>query len=83
MNEVPKQDRFESQAVSLPAGHPTVALGKVGILLLNLGTPDGTSYWPMRRYLKEFLSDEQPVQSVAERGHLAPARQRRHWVQGV
>jgi protoporphyrin/coproporphyrin ferrochelatase len=62
MNEVPKQDRFESQAVSLPAGHPPVALGKIGILLLNLGTPDGTSYWPMRRYLKEFLSDERVIE---------------------
>ncbi len=32
------------------------------MLLLNLGTPDGTSYWPMRRYLKEFLSDERVIE---------------------
>ena len=32
------------------------------MLLLNLGTPDGTGYWPMRRYLKEFLSDERVIE---------------------
>lgn len=34
---------------------------KTGILLINLGTPEGTGYWPMRRYLKEFLSDPQVI----------------------
>src|SRR5271167_644665 len=62
MNEVPKQDRFESQPVALPSGHPAVATGRIGVLLLNLGTPDGTSYWPMRRYLKEFLSDRRVIE---------------------
>jgi protoporphyrin/coproporphyrin ferrochelatase len=42
--------------------HPPTAFGKVGVLLLNLGTPDGTSYWPMRRYLKEFLSDRRVIE---------------------
>ena len=32
------------------------------MLLLNLGTPDATSYWPMRRYLKEFLSDRRVIE---------------------
>lgn len=45
-----------------PADHPAVAYGKVGVLLLNLGTPDGTDYWPMRRYLKEFLSDRRVIE---------------------
>lgn len=36
--------------------------GRIGVLLLNLGTPDGTSYWPMRRYLKEFLSDPRVIE---------------------
>jgi ferrochelatase len=36
--------------------------GKVGVLLLNLGTPEATSYWPMRRYLKEFLSDRRVIE---------------------
>ncbi|MGH6944430.1 MAG: ferrochelatase [Geminicoccaceae bacterium] len=40
-----------------PADHPPVPAARTGVLLLNLGTPDATSYWPMRRYLKEFLSD--------------------------
>jgi ferrochelatase len=62
MNEVPKQDRFESQPVALPSGHPAVVTERIGVLLLNLGTPDGTSYWPMRRYLKEFLSDERVIE---------------------
>ncbi len=45
-----------------PAGHPRVAHGRIGVLLLNLGTPDGTGYWPMRRYLKEFLSDRRVIE---------------------
>ncbi|KAA9368586.1 ferrochelatase [Ochrobactrum quorumnocens] len=35
---------------------------KVGVLLVNLGTPDGTSYVPMRRYLAEFLSDRRVIE---------------------
>jgi hypothetical protein len=30
---------------------------KIGILLVNLGTPDAPRFWPVRRFLKEFLSD--------------------------
>ncbi|WP_045837089.1 ferrochelatase [Hyphomicrobium sp. 99] len=62
MNEVPKPNQFEPESVVLPAGHPPVALGRIGVLLLNLGTPDGTTYWPMRRYLREFLSDERVIE---------------------
>ena len=36
--------------------------GKIGVLLINLGTPDGTHYWAMRRYLKEFLSDRRVIE---------------------
>ena len=46
----------------LPAGHPQVAAGRIGVLLVNLGTPEGTSYWPMRRYLSEFLSDRRVIE---------------------
>ena len=35
---------------------------RVGILLVNLGTPEGTGYWPMRRYLSEFLSDRRVIE---------------------
>jgi ferrochelatase len=46
-----------------PANHPPVPSGKVGVLLVNLGTPDGTDYWPMRRYLGEFLSDRRVIET--------------------
>jgi protoporphyrin/coproporphyrin ferrochelatase len=36
--------------------------GRIGVLLVNLGTPDGTGYWAMRRYLKEFLSDRRVIE---------------------
>jgi ferrochelatase len=36
--------------------------GRIGILLVNLGTPDATDYWSMRRYLKEFLSDPRVIE---------------------
>ncbi|WP_267359048.1 MULTISPECIES: ferrochelatase [unclassified Methylobacterium] len=52
----------EPAAATLPADHPKVAWGRVGVLLMNLGTPEGTSYWPMRRYLKEFLSDRRVIE---------------------
>jgi len=45
-----------------PNDHPPVAYGRLGVLLLNLGTPDGTDYWSMRRYLKEFLSDRRVIE---------------------
>ncbi len=44
-----------------PADHPPVKQAKIGILLANLGTPDGYDYWSMRRYLSEFLSDKRVV----------------------
>jgi len=46
----------------LPPGHPKVNKSKIGVLLMNLGTPEATSYWPMRRYLKEFLSDRRVIE---------------------
>ena len=42
--------------------HPKVKFGKVGILLINLGTPDSTSWWDIRKYLKEFLSDRRVIE---------------------
>lgn len=44
-----------------PADHPSVAPSRVGILVANLGTPDGYDYWSMRRYLSEFLSDRRVI----------------------
>ncbi len=62
MNELPKLDQFGPDRRHCPADHPRALHGRVGVLLLNLGTPDGTGYWPMRRYLKEFLSDERVIE---------------------
>jgi ferrochelatase len=45
-----------------PQNHPLVRNGRIGVLLLNLGTPDATDYWSMRRYLKEFLSDRRVIE---------------------
>jgi len=42
--------------------HPEVKFGKTGVLLINLGTPDSTSWWDVRKYLKEFLSDKRVIE---------------------
>ncbi len=41
--------------------HPPVPRARVGVIIANLGTPDGTDYWSMRRYLNEFLSDRRVI----------------------
>lgn len=59
----PKSDTVTQPDKShLPSNHPKVEYGRIGVLLLNLGTPDATDYWSMRRYLKEFLSDERVIE---------------------
>jgi len=52
----------DREVQALPADHPSVKSGRIGVLLLNLGTPDATGYWAMRRYLKEFLSDPRVIE---------------------
>ena len=42
--------------------HPDIKFGKTGVLLINLGTPDSTSWWDIRKYLKEFLSDRRVIE---------------------
>ena len=46
-----------------PASHPSAPSGRIGVLIVNLGTPEGTDYWSMRRYLKEFLSDRRVIET--------------------
>ncbi|MCP4384237.1 MAG: ferrochelatase [Hyphomicrobiales bacterium] len=46
----------------LPNGHPPVRFGRIGVLLANLGSPSGTDYWSMRRYLKQFLWDRRVIE---------------------
>ncbi|MEJ1160204.1 ferrochelatase [Prosthecomicrobium sp. N25] len=47
----------------MPPGHPPVAAGRIGVLVVALGTPDATDYWSMRRYLREFLSDRRVIET--------------------
>ena len=47
----------------LPEDHPPVKTRRIGVLLTNLGTPDATDYWSMRRYLSEFLSDRRVIEA--------------------
>ena len=42
--------------------HPPVNFGKTGVLIINLGTPDSTSWFDIRKYLKEFLSDRRVIE---------------------
>jgi len=57
MNETPPTGAF-AEPFDCRAG----VFGKIGVLLVNLGTPDDTDYWSMRRYLKEFLSDRRVIE---------------------
>ena len=43
-------------------GHPKVNFGKTGVLIVNLGTPDSTNWFDIRKYLKEFLSDRRVIE---------------------
>ena len=46
----------------MKSNHPEVKFGKTGVLLVNLGTPDSTSWLDIRKYLKEFLSDRRVIE---------------------
>lgn len=45
-----------------PADHPPIRPAKIGLVIANLGTPDATDYWSMRRYLNQFLSDKRVIE---------------------
>ncbi len=64
MNVKPKMDAVPAGTATglLPPGHPMVKPRRIGVLLTNLGTPDATDYWSMRRYLAEFLSDRRVIE---------------------
>ena len=53
------------QSPSLPADHPPVKSGRIGVLVVNLGTPDAPDPGSVRRYLAEFLSDRRVVEIPA------------------
>mgnify|MGYP002624307218 CR=1 FL=1 len=55
------EDDAPERPAHAPADHPGIKPARVGVLLANLGTPDGYDYWSMRRYLNEFLSDRRVI----------------------
>ncbi|WP_111413249.1 ferrochelatase [Billgrantia lactosivorans] len=59
--QVEQEPSGRERPAHAPSDHPSVPASKVGVVLANLGTPDATDYWSMRRYLNEFLSDKRVV----------------------
>ena len=55
-------DEFSPDGRFAPKDHPDIAVGRIGVLLINLGTPDATDATSMRRYLREFLSDPRVIE---------------------
>ncbi len=51
-----------AQPSRLPTDHPPARAGGVGVLLVNLGTPDAPEPGAVKRYLAEFLSDRRVVE---------------------
>ena len=51
-----------TRPVHSPPDHPPVMRPKIGVLLTNLGTPDGPDVASVKRYLGEFLSDPRVVE---------------------
>jgi len=62
MNERADTGKFAAETTHLPNDHPPVEWGRIGVLLINLGTPEGTDYWSIRRYLREFLTDKRVIE---------------------
>jgi ferrochelatase len=60
MKDVPSPS--SPQSIGRPTDHPSVAAGRIGVLIVNLGTPDATDAGSVRRYLKEFLSDRRVIE---------------------
>jgi len=48
--------------MEIDSNHPIIKFGKTGVLIINLGTPDSTSWFDIRKYLKEFLSDKRVIE---------------------
>ena len=42
--------------------HPSIKYGKTGVLIINLGTPDSTNWFDIRKYLRDFLSDRRVIE---------------------
>ena len=55
------QQPGEGRLAHAAPDHPPLPAARIGVILANLGTPDATDYWSMRRYLNEFLSDQRVI----------------------
>src|ERR1700675_4295714 len=81
MNEISSSDH--TAHAHRPADHPKISSGAVGVLIVNLGTPDAADAASVRRYLKEFLSDRRVIEKdslfwkAALNGVILPLRSRR------
>ncbi|WP_417520179.1 ferrochelatase [Minwuia sp.] len=53
---------MKTDTTHMPDGHPKINQGRVGVVLINLGTPDSTSVSDVRRYLREFLGDPRVIE---------------------
>src|SRR3984893_6611637 len=60
MNELSSSDH--ATLARRPADHPKISSGAIGVLLVNLGTPDAADAASVRRYLREFLSDRRVIE---------------------
>ncbi|MBV9112271.1 MAG: ferrochelatase [Hyphomicrobiales bacterium] len=58
-----RPDTTTSNTDNEPPRHLSAKAPRIGLLLVNLGTPEATDYWSMRRYLKEFLSDRRVIET--------------------
>lgn len=57
----PMKTPLEAIPAHAPANHPPLPTAKIGVLLINLGTPDAAEAGAVKRYLAEFLSDRRIV----------------------
>src|SRR5262245_8790477 len=63
MRMVDGMNRLDSSLVDVGTAASAPRTGRIGVLIVNLGTPEATDYWSMRRYLKEFLSDRRVIET--------------------
>ena len=52
-----------SREVNLDGPADSARAGRIGVLIVNLGTPDATDAPSVRRYLREFLSDARVIEN--------------------
>jgi ferrochelatase len=51
--------------MEIPVDHPPIVKPRIGVLLVNLGTPDAATPVAVKKYLLEFLSDRRVVELPA------------------